>query len=108
MKKFAFSLLVATGLAIAAAGWAGPALAAPAPASAQDTVNSLQAKGDKVILTRVGAAPLSQCTVTAVRPGTPITGLRPTSSGNRQLQQQIRYTTVYVDADCTAPVKAAS
>jgi hypothetical protein len=99
MKKLTFATLAATGLAAATLGLAAPVMAAPSGAgSAQDTVNSLQSSGYKVILSRVGAAPLDQCTVTSVRPGQPITEPR-TSSGNN-LVQQVLFTTVYVDAKC--------
>jgi hypothetical protein len=47
-----------------------PALAAPSGTeSAQETITALQASGYKVIVNKVGAVPLAQCTVTAARPG---------------------------------------
>jgi hypothetical protein len=53
-----------------------PALAAPSGTeSAQETITALQASGYKVIVNKVGAVPLAQCTVTAARPGRQITQL---------------------------------
>ena len=51
-----------------------PALATPSGTeSAQETITALQASGYKVIVDKVGAVPLAQCTVTAARPGRQIT-----------------------------------
>ena len=41
--------------------------------TAQTVVSNLQSSGYKVILNRVGGAPLDQCTVTSVTPGEPVT-----------------------------------
>jgi hypothetical protein len=62
---------VATVLGLGSLGLAGPALAAvpSSPGTAQDTVDLLQARGYTVIVNKVGAAPLDQCTPTALRPG---------------------------------------
>jgi hypothetical protein len=99
MKKFAFATLAASGLAAATLGLAAPAVAAPSgPGSAQDTVNQLQANGYKVILNKVGGAPLSQCTVTSVRSGEQIT--QPVTAGSGNLTEKVLYTTVYVTATC--------
>lgn len=99
MKKFTFATLAATGLAAATIGLAGPAMAAPSGGgSAQDTVNSLQANGYRVILNKVGSAPLDQCTVRSVRPGRDITQTRTDSGGDPV--NVVLYTTVYVDANC--------
>jgi hypothetical protein len=90
---FASASLLAVNLALAA-----PALAAPTVGTAQDTVNELQANGFKVILNKVGGAPLDRCTVSAVRPGEPIT--EPVTAGGGSLTQKVLYTTVYVTAIC--------
>jgi hypothetical protein len=77
---------------------AAPAYGAPSgTASAQVTVNGLQASGYKVIINRFGSAPLDRCAVTAVRPGRQITELN--SSGDDVITE-VLYTTVYVDAKC--------
>jgi hypothetical protein len=70
MNKFGFVAAIAGGAAAAMIGLAVPAAAAPSgPGSAQQTINELQAQGYKVIVNRVGTAPLDQATVVAVRPG---------------------------------------
>ena len=99
MKTIAFATMAAGGLVAATLGWVAPALAARSvPGSAQDTVATLQASGYRVILSKVGAAPLDRCTVTAIRPGQQITEPRTSSGGN--LVQQVLFTTMYVDASC--------
>ena len=56
-----------TASAVALATVANPA---PSVTSTLDqTVRTLEASGYNVIVNRMGAAPLSQCTVSAVRPG---------------------------------------
>jgi hypothetical protein len=67
--------------------------------SVQDTVNALEAEGYRVILSKVGRAPLGQCTVGAVRPGHAVTEQRQDNRTNRTLQRTL-YTTVYVDVIC--------
>jgi hypothetical protein len=70
MKKFGFATLVASSLAAALIGLGAPAQAAPTgPGNAQNTINSLQAQGYKVIVNKLGTAPLDQSSVVAVRPG---------------------------------------
>ena len=100
MKKLAITTLTAAGIAAATIGLAaGPASAAPSGAgSVQDTVDSLQANGYKVILNKTGAAPLDQCTVTSIRPGQRVT--QPTTRDGGSLVQHVLYTTVYVDLLC--------
>jgi hypothetical protein len=102
MSNFAVAAGAAGGLAALTIGLAAPALAAPSgSASAQDTVNSLEAAGYAVILNKVGHAPLEQCTVTAVRPGQEITQrvTDSTDSGNRSVEKVV-HKTVFVDASC--------
>jgi hypothetical protein len=62
---------VATALGLGSLGLADPALATvpSGPGTARDTVNLLQAQGYTVIVNKVGAAPLDQCTPTGLRPG---------------------------------------
>jgi hypothetical protein len=99
MKTFAFATLAASGLAAATLGPAAPAVAAPSgTGSARDTVHQLEASGYKVILNKIGGAPLDQCTVTSVRPGRQIT--QPVTAGGGNLTDKVLYTTVYVDAKC--------
>lgn len=101
MKKFgiatgaaaAATLGTATvsGLAAAVIGLAAPAAAAPTgPGNAQQTISELQSQGYNVIVNRLGATPLDQATVVAVRLGPTYsrTDASVTGAGNR---------TVYVD-----------
>ena len=77
-----------------------PASAVAAPSgigSAQDTVHELENSGFKVVLNKMGAAPLDHCTVDSVRPGETVT--RSVQSGN-ELVNQIVYQTVYLTAKC--------
>jgi hypothetical protein len=69
MRKVTFATIATAGLAAATVGLASPASAAPTGGTAQDTINSLQAQGYTVIVHKVGSAPLSQCSVSAVKPG---------------------------------------
>jgi hypothetical protein len=70
MKKLGFATVLAGGVTVAVLGFAAPAGAAPTgPGNAQETINQLQADGYNVIVNRVGATPLDQATVAAVRPG---------------------------------------
>lgn len=101
MKIFATAL---TCTAVFAAGLAGSAVAAAAPAShrnAADLVMQLQDLGNTVIVNRTGGRPLSECTVTAVRPGQTYDRF---DSGYPGAQQdpmvQVRTMTVFVDAAC--------
>jgi hypothetical protein len=63
-----------------------------------DTVRTLEASGYNVIINRTGAAPLSECTVSAVRPGQ--THATTDSRGGSSLNTTITSQTVYVDVAC--------
>jgi hypothetical protein len=107
MKKFGFaseaaksatlaSVLVG-GLSAAVLGVAAPADAAPTgPGNAQETINQLQADGYNVIVNRVGATPLDQATVVAVRPGQTYSRTDSGSPGD-SFGTTITGKTVYVD-----------
>jgi hypothetical protein len=97
MKKLELATTVAGGLAAALLGLAAPAAAAPTgPGNAQKTINELQADGYNVIVNRVGATPLDQATVVAVRPGQTYSR---TDSGNPgdSLATTVTSKTVYVE-----------
>lgn len=99
MKRSAFGALCATALAASTIAAAAVAGAAPSGSrSVQDTVRSLEANGYRVILNRVGGAPLEDCAVTAVRPGREVTETRRNARDKRV--EHVLYTTVYVDAAC--------
>ncbi|NVN49108.1 hypothetical protein [Mycolicibacterium hippocampi] len=60
------------GFAATLIGLAAPAAAAPAGGSAADTISSLEADGNRVIVNRQSSTPLSEAGVTSVRQGQPI------------------------------------
>ncbi|AQA04592.1 hypothetical protein BVC93_21625 [Mycobacterium sp. MS1601] len=81
MKKFTVATIVGTALTAATLGLAAPALAAPTGVgNAQDTISSLEAQGYKVIVNRLGNAPLNEANVVSVGEGPsfnhPASGLR--------------------------------
>jgi hypothetical protein len=86
---------VASGfVALAAVATAAPT----GPSQVDDTVRTLEAEGYNVIVNRTGAAPLSQCTVSAVRPGQ--THSTTDSRGGSSLNTTVTSQTVYVDVTC--------
>lgn len=97
MKKFGFASILAAGLTAAVLVLSAPAGAAPTgPGNAQDTINQLQANGYNVIVNRIGATPLDQATVVAVRPGQTYSRTDSGTPGD-SLQTTITGKTVYVD-----------
>lgn len=88
---------VAVSLAVTGIALAAPAAAAPSGQTARLTIQ-LESEGYKVIPTRVGSGSIDKCTVSAVRPGRPITDLTAAPRGNTI--EVVRYTTVYVDLAC--------
>jgi hypothetical protein len=107
-KRFTFATIATAGLAAATLGTA-PALAAPVEVeSAPDTVNRLESEGYTVILNKVGSAALSECIVTAVRPGATYmrtdSGTPGAHSGLEGTVGDLTFTellkTAYVDVKC--------
>jgi hypothetical protein len=91
-------LLLAATLAVAVVALPAGASAAPSrPVTAQETLETLQASGYRVIVNRIGTLPLDQCIVTATRPGRTVTR---TKSLSDDYEQEILYTTVYLDTTC--------
>lgn len=98
MKRYvAIGFTVSTlGSALAPAAVAN---AAPTgPSTVDQTVQTLEASGYNVIVNRTGAAPLSQCTVSAVRPGQ--THSTDDSRGGGSINTTVTSKTVYVDVAC--------
>lgn len=89
---------VAGALSVGALGLAGSAVAAPTGPSVVDTVQKLESSGYNVILNKTGAAPLSDCTVSGVRPGQ--THATIDSRGGGSLNTTVISETVYVDVAC--------
>jgi hypothetical protein len=99
MKSYVIIGITATTMTSAAIGLAAIANAAPSgPSTVDQTVRTLEASGYNVIINRSGAAPLSQCTVNAVRPGQ--THSTTDSRGGSSLNTTITSKTVYVDVTC--------
>lgn len=99
MRMTGFATIAASALAAVAIGAAAQAAAAPTgPGSVQDTINRLESNGYKVILNKVGSAPLEQCTVREIRPGREVTEYR--QNRRDQLVERVLYETIYVDAAC--------
>jgi hypothetical protein len=82
------------------------AAASPASDDAGTVVSNLTAAGYKVMLNKIGSAPLDKCKVTAVQSGMPITQIA--TSGAKSTYLKVLYTTVYVTADCTPAAASAS
>jgi hypothetical protein len=99
MKKHLLMMLTAGAVAVIPLIYISEATAAPtASTSVEDTVTKLTADGFQVIVNRTGAAPLAQCTVTAVRPGQ--TYSTNDSRGGGSIVTTVTSKTVYVDASC--------
>jgi hypothetical protein len=95
MRNPGFTATVTAALIAAAIGCAGVASAAAIdPQNAETVIHDLQSGGRRVILDKVGTAPLSQCHVTSVRLGQPITETVPAGGGDTE--QKTVYTPVYV------------
>jgi len=102
MKNTIITCVTATALSLGVLGSAGAAVAAPGgPANASDTLSALQHNGYTVIVNKLGGAPLSACTVVAVRPGQTYSR---TDSGvpgaGNDLITTVQSKTVYLDAQC--------
>jgi hypothetical protein len=109
MKKLGLAALAAGSLVGMTLGLASSALAMPVEVeSAPDTINRLQSEGYTVIIEKVGSGALSDCTVTAVRPGQTFTrtdsGIPGAHSGTEGTTGELTFTelskTVYVDLKC--------
>ncbi len=86
---------------------AGPATAAWADKSAQDTINELQRQGYTVTIDKVGTAPISKCVVTSVRNPNTVTQWVPWvgpglgSRGGSFLVPVVTSQSISVSLDCT-------
>jgi hypothetical protein len=100
MKTILAIVATATiGTALASAAVAG---AAPSgPDNADDAVMRLQQQGNTVIVNRTGSQPLSECTVTGIRPGQTYQRYDSGYPGaQNDPMTQITSMTVFVDAAC--------
>lgn len=90
-KKFALATLAAPVLAALAIGMAGAAHADSASPAA-DQINSMQAEGTHVVVTKDTNAPLQQCSVVSVRQDHP--------HDHHGGPQHDIFETAYVDLSC--------
>jgi hypothetical protein len=102
MKNILLTSLAAGALASAALGLAGIANAAPSGSPSVDaTISQLRAQGFQVIVNRLGAGSVDQCTLSAVRPGQTFSRTDsgvPGAAGD--LVTTVTNKTVYVDVSC--------
>ena len=99
MKSYVAVSFTAATFALSTLTLAAVANAAPTgPSTVDQTVRTLESSGYNVIVNRSGAAPLSQCTVKAVRPGQ--THSTEDSRGGSSINTTITSQTVYVDVTC--------
>ena len=97
ITTIAAAAVVAAGIACAAAANAAPS----GQVIADDVVMQLQAQGNTVVVNRTGSHPLSQCTVTGVRPGQTYTRYDSGYPGaQNDPMTQVVSMTVFVDAQC--------
>jgi hypothetical protein len=98
MKTYIAVGFTTSALAAAAVALASVATAAPTgPSQVDETVRTLEASGYTVIINRTGSAPLSECTVSSVRPG--VTH-KTTDVRGSDIKPMIISDTVYVDVAC--------
>ena len=100
MNTFSSAVIATAAIAVGLT----PAVASAAPSGGLDAgavVMQLQAQGTHVVVNRTGTQPLSECTVTGVRPGQVYSRY---DSGYPGAQNdpaaQVISMTVYVDAQC--------
>jgi hypothetical protein len=99
MKNLCLTTLVAGVLASAALGLAGPAAAeSRGSTSVGSTISKLAANGYRVTVSRVGSAPIDQCTVSQVRPGSTFSRTVP-GLGDEGVSM-VTSKTVYLDVVC--------
>jgi hypothetical protein len=87
-------ILTTSGLALTAVATAAPS----GPSQVDQTVRTLEASGYNVTINRTGAAPMSECTVSAIRPGQ--THSTVDSRGGGSINTTVTSKTVYVDVTC--------
>lgn len=95
-----FAPALAVGSLVAAALGYAPAATADTTNSThvQDRVQNLEASGYHVIVNRIGAVPLSTCTITSVRPGQTFSTVD--SRGGSAPSETIMAKTVIVNVAC--------
>jgi hypothetical protein len=99
MKSYVAVGLTSGALTSAAVALAAVAGAAPTgPSQVEETVRTLETSGYHVIVNRTGGGPISECTVSAVRPGH--TYSTRDSRGGSSINTTITSQTVYVDVAC--------
>jgi hypothetical protein len=99
MRYFVALGITAAILSSSAVALTAVATAAPSgPSQVDQTIRTLEASGYDVTVNRTGAAPLSECTVSAIRPGHTVS--TQDSRGGGSINTTITSRTVYVDVAC--------
>jgi hypothetical protein len=95
MTKFTITLAAAAALS-AGLGLAAPAFAAPTAGDAADTISSLEADGNRVVVTRESSRPLDEASVVNITRGPIERSVVPfgTSNGNHSISESTQ--TIYV------------
>jgi hypothetical protein len=98
MNRFTFATIAGGAFIALTLGLPAGAQAAPSGiGSAQDTVNELESNGFKVVLKKLGSAPLDLCTVDSVLPGERVTHA---VKADNEVISRVVYQTVYLTAKC--------
>ncbi|NGX08682.1 hypothetical protein [Mycobacteroides franklinii] len=101
-RTLAAAAAVAATLLLAPAAHAGP----DALGDAEEVINSLKNQGHKVIVTKTGSKPLSECVVTGVRKDLDVYGATqgtncPNCNGSARRNQTVRLYSIYhVEIQC--------
>lgn len=99
MKNFLHATLVAGMLAAAVIGVTGVAAAESASSTTVGTtISRLASKGYRVLVFRVGSAPIDQCSVSRVRPGSTLTRTVPGTGSDHATSVVSK--SVYLDLVC--------
>jgi aspartate carbamoyltransferase catalytic subunit len=94
--KYTITTAAAAALAAGIVGLAAPAQAAPSGGNAADTISSLEAQGNRVIVTRQSSTPLDQASVVSVTRGPAIPQSVPFATSQGDNSRSVRSQTVYV------------
>jgi len=94
--KYTITATAAAALAAGVLGLAAPALAAPTGGNAADTISSLEAQGNRVVVTRQSDAPLDEASVVSVTRGPAIPQSVPFATSQGDNSRSVRSQTVYV------------
>ena len=99
MNLYFIPALAAGAMAAITLGFAGAATADTTSSThIQDTVRTLETRGYNVIVNRIGASPLSNCTIASVQPGHTFSTVD--SRGGSSPAETVTAKTMLVDVAC--------